>query len=313
MQSSERLPSPSGANPWTVWSRLWRHPFIRFLRTNRMFLLGVILVLLWGVVALIAPWIAPYSPTEPHPTDVLLPPSAQYWLGTDKDGMDIFSRVVYAPRINLGIAVTSTVIAFGLGVPIGTLAGFFGGQGGLPGLLAEWTMRLFDVTLAFPVFIFALALVAVLGASSINVIIAMVFVNTPVFVWLTRSEVLTVRQKPFVEAARCSGNSELQIALYHVLRNSLAAPLTQLSVVLGFSILLTAGLSFVGAGVRVPTPEWGLMVSQGASNMITGQWWPALFPGLALASSVFGFALVGDGLRQYLDPKKRGSLTYGHP
>jgi peptide/nickel transport system permease protein len=287
------------------------HPFFRFILANRLFLLGLILVSSWVIVALIAPFIAPYSPVQPHPNDVLLPPGPPYLLGTDKDGMDILSRILYAPRINLGIAVTSTLIAFSVGVPVGTLTGYFGGREGLAGPLAELTMRLLDVSLAFPVFIFALALVAVLGASSINVIIAMVFVNTPVFVWLTRSEVLTVRQKPFVEAARCSGNSELRIALYHVLRNSLAAPLTQLSVVLGFSILLTAGLSFVGAGVRVPTPEWGIMVAQGASNMVTGQWWPALFPGIALASAVFGFALVGDGLRQYLDPKKRGILIYG--
>jgi peptide/nickel transport system permease protein len=169
-------------------------------------------------------------------------------------------------------------------------------------------MRVFDVSLAFPVFIFALALVAVLGASATNVILAMIFVNTPVFVWLTRSEVLSIRERPFVEAARCSGNGDLRIAFRHVLPNSLAAPLTQLSVVLGFSILLTAGLSFLGAGVPVPTPEWGLMVSQGASTMITGQWWTALFPGLALATAVLGFALVGDGLRIFLDPKQRTQL-----
>ena len=118
----------------------------------------------------------------------------------------------------------------------------------------------------------------------------------------------SVRERPFVEAARCSGNGDLRIAFRHVLPNSLAAPLTQLSVVLGFSILLTAGLSFLGAGVPVPTPEWGLMVSQGASTMITGQWWIALFPGLALATAVLGFALVGDGLRVFLDPKQRTQL-----
>lgn len=280
-------------------------PFLRFARRHASLRLGLIIIAAWVLIALLAPVISPYPPTEPHPRDVLQPPSRQYLLGTDKDGMDILSRVLWAPRIDLGIAVTSTSLAVLLGVPIGALAGYFGGRRGFLGLVSEWLMRAVDVSLAFPVFIFALALVAVLGAHAVNVILAMTFVNTPVFIWLTRSEVLSVREKPFVEAARCSGNSELRIAFNHVLPNSLAAPLTQLSVVLGFSILLTAGLSFVGAGVPVPTPEWGLMVSQGASTMITGQWWPALFPGLALASAVFGFALVGDGLRVYLDPKQR--------
>jgi peptide/nickel transport system permease protein len=280
-------------------------PFLRFARHHAGLRLGLIIVALWVLIALLAPLIAPYSPTKPHPLDVLQPPSPKYLLGTDKDGIDILSRMLHAPRIDLGIAVTSTSLALLIGVPIGALAGYFGGRRGFLALLSEWLMRAVDVSLAFPVFIFALALVAVLGAAATNVILAMTFVNTPVFIWLTRSEVLSVREKPFVEAARCSGNSELRIAFYHVLPNSLAAPLTQLSVVLGFSILLTAGLSFVGAGVPVPTPEWGLMISQGASGMITGQWWPALFPGLALASAVLGFALVGDGIRIYLDPRQR--------
>lgn len=282
--------------------------FMQFAREHTSFRFGMIIVVTWALIALFAPVLAPYSPTEPHPRDVLQPPSSQYWLGTDKDGMDILSRILWAPRIDLGIAVTSTAFAVLIGVPIGALAGYFGGRGGVLGLGAEWLMRVVDVSLAFPVFIFALALVAVLGASATNVILAMIFVNTPVFVWLTRSEVLSIRERPFVEAARCSGNGDLRIAFRHVLPNSLAAPLTQLSVVLGFSILLTAGLSFLGAGVPVPTPEWGLMVSQGASTMITGQWWTALFPGLALASAVLGFALVGDGLRIFLDPKQRTQL-----
>jgi peptide/nickel transport system permease protein len=212
---------------------------------------------------------------------------------------------LYAPRIDLGIAISSTVIASVVGILVGAVGGYFIGGGGVAGLLAESVMRAVDVVQAFPVFIFALALVAVLGPRATNIIMAMVFVNTPVFIWLTRSEVAHVRQQPFVEAARCSGNGELRIALVHVLPNSLAPALTQLSIVMGFAVMLTAGISFVGAGIQVPTPEWGLMVSQGASTMITGQWWVALFPGLALASTVFGFALVGDGFRNYIDPKRR--------
>jgi peptide/nickel transport system permease protein len=281
---------------------------VEFARRHTGFRIGIAFISIWALIAVLAPVIAPYSPTQPHPDDVLQPPGGLYLLGTDKDGMDILSRILWAPRIDLGIAVTSTFFAVLIGVPIGALAGYFGGRGGIFGLVAEWLMRVVDVSLAFPVFIFALALVAVLGASATNVILAMIFVNTPVFVWLTRSEVLSIRERPFVEAARCSGNGDMRIAFRHVLPNSLAAPLTQLSVVLGFSILLTAGLSFLGAGVPVPTPEWGLMVSQGASTMITGQWWTALFPGFALATAVLGFALVGDGLRVFLDPKQRTQL-----
>jgi peptide/nickel transport system permease protein len=284
---------------------IWTSAFVRYVRQTPLFQLGLAISVFWILAALLAPLIAPYPPTEPHPDVTLSPPSLKFWFGTDKDGLDIFSRVLYAPRIDLGIAVTSTAIAFLLGVPIGTLAGYFLGRGGVLGLLAEWIMRAVDVVQAFPVFIFALALVGALGASASNVIAAMVFVNTPVFIWLTRSEVLSMRQRPFIEAARCSGNAELRIAFVHVLPNSLAPALTQLSVVLGFAVLLTAGISFVGAGVRIPTPEWGLMISQGATTMITGDWWVALFPGVALASAVFGFALVGDGLRNYIDPKRR--------
>ncbi|HZQ05250.1 MAG TPA: ABC transporter permease [Anaerolineae bacterium] len=282
--------------------------FVNFARQHVALRWGLIIVVAWTLIALLAPVISPYSPTQPHPGEILLPPSAKYWFGTDKDGFDVFSRVIWAPRTDLGIAVTSTALSVLIGIPLGALAGYFGGRGGLLGLGSEWFMRAVDVSRAFPVFVFALVLVGVLGTSIPNVIIALTFANAPVFIWLTRSEVLSVREKPFVEAARCSGNSELQIAFLHVLPNSLASPLTQLSIVLGFSILLTAGLSFLGAGVRVPTPEWGLMVARGASTMIIGKWWTALFPGLALGIAVFGFALVGDGLRIYLDPRQRRQI-----
>ncbi len=268
-------------------------------------LYGLIIVGFWLIVSLLAPVLAPYSPTHPFVDATLAPPSPRFLLGTDSNGLDIFSRLMWAPRIDLGIAVASTFLALLIGVPLGGFAGYFGGRRGLQGGLATVAMRVVDVSQAFPVFVFALAIVAALGPHAVNLVIAMAFVNAPVFIWLTRSQVLAVRERAFVEAARCGGNSESRIAFRHVLPNALAAPLTQLSVVLGFSVLLTAGLSFVGAGIQLPTPEWGLMVSEGASTMITGQWWIAVFPGIALASAVFGFALVGDGLRVYLDPVLR--------
>jgi len=273
-------------------------------------LYGLIIVGFWLVISLLAPIIAPYSPTHPFPDAVLAPPSGRFFLGTDRNGLDVLSRLMWAPRIDLGIAVASTILALLIGVPLGGFAGYFAGKRGVQGGLATVAMRIVDVSQAFPVFVFALAIVAVLGPHATNLIIAMAFVNSPVFIWLTRSQVLAVRERAFVEAARCAGNSEVRIAFRHVLLNSLAAPLTQLSVVLGFSVLLTAGLSFVGAGVQLPTPEWGLMVSDGASTMITGQWWVAVFPGIALGSAVFGFALVGDGLRVYLDPVLRQQAVH---
>ena len=279
--------------------------FFRFAWEHRSLRYGMIIISAWWLIAILAPVISPMSPTKPHPSNILEPPSSQFLLGTDRDGFDVLSRLLWAPRIDLGIALTSTALSVLIGVPIGALAGYFGGRGSVIGIALELIMRAVDVSRAFPVFVFALAVVAVLGTNVTNVIVALTFANAPVFIWLTRSEVLGVREKPFIEAAQCSGNSDLRIAFQHILPNSLASPLTQLSIVLGFSILLTAGLSFVGAGVRVPTPEWGLMIARGASNMITGQWWTALFPGLALGSAVFGFALAGDGLRVYLDPKQR--------
>jgi peptide/nickel transport system permease protein len=279
--------------------------FLYFLRTNRFFLTGFVLVLIVVLMAVFAEQIAPYDPESPNRDAVLLPPSTTHWFGTDNNGLDIFSRILYAPRIDLSVAVVSTFVALSIGVIVGALAGYFGGTSGVAGRLSEFTLRATDISQAFPVFILALALVAMLGASAVNVIYALAFVNIPVFLRLTRAEVLRVRQKPFVDAARCVGNSELQIALSHVLPNSLTPALVQASVVIGFSILLTAGLSFVGAGIQVPTPEYGVMVAQGAQNMITGQWWPSLFPGLFLGLTVLGFALLGDGLRLYFDPTKR--------
>lgn len=191
----------------------------RWTTSSREMIIGLTIVSVWIVIALLAPLIAPHDPLEPFQESVLTPPSSQHLLGTDVNGMDVLSRLLYAPRINLGIAVTATAVSFLLGVPIGTIAGYFEGRGRMSGALAQVILRIFDVTLALPVFVFALVLVATLGASVSNVILALVFVNTPVFVWLTRSEVLSARSMDFVEVARCSGSSELRIAFVHVLRN----------------------------------------------------------------------------------------------
>lgn len=278
---------------------------IRLKQTNLSIKAGLAILLIFFLAAILAPWIAPYDPTRSIPGARLLAPSGAHLMGTDGTGMDIFSRVIHAGRIDLFIGATAALLSIALGVPLGVFAGYHSGQRGVRGWVAESFMRLMDILQAFPVFVLALALVAALGASVTKVVLAIVFVNAPVFVRLTRAEVLSMRGKAYVDAARVMGQPAWRIAFRHLLPNSLTPSLIQGSVTAGFAVLLTAGLSFVGAGVSVPTPEWGVMISTGASSMITGQWWPATFPGLALGLAVFGFALFGDGLRQHLDPSRR--------
>lgn len=279
--------------------------FVRFTRRRPSFSTGLIIVAISLFLAVFGPHIGPYPTETALPGDPLQPPSWTHPLGTDVSNMDIFSRVIAAPRIDLTIALVSTAIAFIGGVLLGVISGVFGGGKGAARYFSEAIMRGADIIQAFPVFIFALALVGFRGPGAANVIAALAFLNVPYFLRITRSAVLQVRERPFVEAARCAGNSEWRIAFVHVLPNALTPPLANISPTIGFSILLTSGLSFVGAGVPVPTPEWGSMIAIGAPNMMTGQWWTALFPGIALGITIFGYALVGDGLRDFLDPMKK--------
>ena len=279
--------------------------FWRFARTQPGFLFGLVVVMVTVFLALLGPWIAPYRPEEALPGQAVLPPNVDHWMGTDISGMAISSRVIAAPRIDLTIALISTVVAFVGGVVLGVVSGFFAGARGLWALVSNAIMRGADIFQAFPLFIFALALVGFRGPSIQNVIVALAFLNVPFFLRVTRGAVLHVRERPFVDAARCVGGSGLRIAFVHVMPNALTPALANLSPTIGFSILLTSALSFVGAGVPIPTPEWGSMIAIGAPNMMTGQWWTALFPGLALGVTILGYALVGDGLRDYLDPTHR--------
>lgn len=279
--------------------------FIRFTRARPAFQVGLAIVAVSLVLALFGTAIGPYPTETSLPGPPLQPPSWQHPMGTDVSNMDILSRVIAAPRIDLTIALVSTAIAFVGGVLLGVVSGFFGGNRGLPRVVSEAIMRGADIIQAFPVFIFALALVGFRGPGMENVIAALAFLNIPYFLRITRGAVLQVRERPFVEAQRCAGASELRIAFVHVMPNALTAPIANVSPTIGFSILLTSGLSFVGAGVPVPTPEWGSMIAIGAPNMMTGQWWTALFPGIALGVTILGYALVGDGLRDYLDPVRK--------
>lgn len=276
-----------------------------FARRRPSLLFGLCVVVLTIFLAIFGHAIAPYDPELAIPGAGLLPPNAEHWMGTDVSGMDIFSRVITAPRIDLTIALTSSLIAFVGGVLLGVVSGYFAGGRGLWYYASEAIMRGADILQAFPVFIFALALVGFRGPGTENVIAALAFLNIPYFLRVTRGAVFQVRERPFIEAARCAGNTEMRIAFVHVMPNALGPALANISPGIGFAILLTSALSFVGAGVPKPTPEWGSMISIGAPNMMTGQWWTAFFPGLALGITVLGYALFGDGIRAYMDPVNR--------
>lgn len=282
-------------------------------RRDWLFGIGLAIVTIVVVLAAIGPWIAPYDPTSITPRIVEPPPALSqvpgllwetitgtlehppHWMGTDASGFDIFSRVISAPRIDLSIALAANGLSLFVGVLLGLLAGYY--RNIATGLL----MRVSDVLQSFPVFISAMILVALAGRSTTNIIIALALLYTPIYIRLTRAEVMSQKVRGYVEAARAMGNTEITVALRHVLPNSLMPALIQASVTIGFAILLTAGLSFVGAGVRPPTPEWGLMISTGANQIILGEWWPSVFPGIAISLTVFGFAVLGNALERRYD------------
>lgn len=280
----------------------------RMARARPRFAVGYAIVTIVTLLAIFAPWIAPYSPTEADSASFLQPPSAAHLFGTDNVGMDIFSRAIYAPRIDLTIAVLGTLLSVLIGGSLGALVGFYSTGRGPRVWLSFAVMRAADVLQAFPVFVFAIALVAILGQSIQTVVLAIAFVNAPIYLRLMRSQVLSIRAMRYVEASQVNGLSDLQTIARHVVPNAMAPVLAQLSVNIGWGILLTAALSFVGAGVRAPTPEWGSMIAMGFQNVVTGQWWPSMFPGAMLAITVFGFALVGSSIEVLADPAKRRQL-----
>ena len=266
----------------------------------------VVLAIFFGVIFLtvFGPWLAPFPTETADPARRLLPPGGAHPFGTDENGIDILSRVLAAPRTDVVIGVVATAISVFVGSPLGVLVALYESRGGAGATaFAEIFMRLLEVIQSFPVFVFAMVLVAVFGGSVTNIIIAIAFVNTPVFVRIVRSEVLSLVQRPFAEAAKATGNREIRIGFRHVLPNALPTVIVQVSVTVGFAILLTAGLSFVGAGVRPPTPELGAMIASGAKYLEIGQWWPALFPGLALGLTVFSFGIFGEILTLIMEPR----------
>ena len=233
------------------------------------------------------------------PTVALKPPSAAHWFGTDQLGRDVFSRVIVATRLDFVIAVASVALVFLMGGLAGVAAGFFGG----------WTDRIVgriaDTIMAFPLFVLAMGIVAALGNTVENIVLATAIVNFPLYARVARAEANVRREAGFVQAARLSGNGEMRILLGQVLPNIMPIMMVQMSLTMGYAILNAAGLSFIGLGVRPPTAEWGIMVAEGAAFMVSGEWWIAFFPGAALMIAVFCFNLLGDGLRDIVDPQRR--------
>lgn len=260
--------------------------------------LAFAIFLLIVICAVLGPWIVPYDPLASNEA-TLAPPSAIHWFGTDQLGRDILSRVIVATRLDLAIAVASVALVFLLGGVSGVAAGFFGGW------IDRLVGRLADTIMAFPLFVLAMGIVAALGNSVTNIVLATAIINFPLYARVARAEANTRRNAGYVLAARLSGNTEMRILLAQILPNVMPIMVVQMSLTMGYAILNAAGLSFIGLGVRPPTAEWGIMVAEGAAFMVSGEWWIAFFPGAALVLAVFCFNLLGDGLRDIVDPQRR--------
>jgi len=295
METSTALPATVQEGPERVtaeseWHRVWSR-----LARNPMALVGGVVVLAWVVVAGLAPWIAPYDPVEQDVATRLAAPSAQHWLGQDEIGRDVFSRLLYGGRVSLPVAAIVVVLASLFGTLYGALSGFVGDW------LDEMFMRFVDMVLSFPALILAMAIAAALGPSIRNSMLAMLLVWWPPYARLARSQVLAMKERDFVPAARSLGMSDLRIVLRHVLPNSVAPSVVLMAMDFGNAIIITAALSFLGLGAVPPTPEWGAMVAEGRE--LIQQWWISTFPGLAILMVAIACNFIGDALRDAMDPR----------
>ena len=276
---------PSGGSTWRV---LFRRPSVR---------LGAIVLIVMSVLAVFAPWLAPYDPLATSWSMVRKPPSAAYWFGTDEVGRDLLSRVIWGGRASLSAGVIAVSIAVGVGVPLGMVAGYLGGW------VDAVIGRLTDAMLAVPFLILAIALAAFLGPSLGNAMIAIGVTATPIFVRLARGQVLAARAEDWVEAARAVGNPPVRILVRHIFPNILPPVMVQATLAVASAIIAEASLSFLGLGQQPPSPSWGSMLNT-AQRFLTQAPWMAIFPGLAIFMTVLAFNLFGDGLRDALDPRR---------
>jgi peptide/nickel transport system permease protein len=266
---------------------------------NPLSLLAAGLFLLFVLLALFGPLLAPFDPLATNVGEPMSPPSAAHWFGTDALGRDILSRVMVAARLDLGIAVSAVGLSCVIGGFLGSSAGYFGGW------LERLVGRASDTIMAFPLFVLAMGIVAALGNSVANIVLATAIINLPLYIRVARVESSVLKNAGFVEAARLAGNGEFRLLFHHIIPNILPSMTVQVSLNLGWAILNAAGLSFIGLGVRPPEAEWGIMVAEGAQYIVSGEWWVALFPGAVLMLAVFCFNLMGDSLRDLVDPRRR--------
>jgi len=276
---------------------------LSFYLLNRNYLqrISLIIIGLLIVVAIIAPWIAPYPAhaiSETNPKDKLLPPSSQYLFGTDELGRDLLSRVIYGTRISLQTALIAVGLALLIGVPLGAIAG------GVGGALDELIMRVTDVFLSFPPLLLAIAIASFLGPSLKNAMLAIAISWWPWYTRIIRGQAVSIRERQFIRAARTIGTPLHRIVFNHILPNTMAPVIVQASMDIGGVILTVASLSFLGLGAQPPTPEWGLLISTSRTYFLNA-WWYSTFPGIAIFLTVLVFNLVGDGIREVLDPKAR--------
>jgi peptide/nickel transport system permease protein len=276
----------------------YRH-FRYVMGENPVTVIAFSLFLLLVLLALFGSWIAPYDPLATEAANTLKPPTWTHLFGTDHLGRDVFSRVIVATRLDLGIAIAAVALSFFIGSALGCSAGFWGG----------WTDRivgrLSDTIMAFPLFVLAMGIVSAMGNSVENIVYATALVNLPFYARVARAETSLRRNAGFVQAARLSGSSDTRILATELFPNILPPMMVQISLNMGWAILNAAGLSFIGLGVRPPDAEWGIMVAEGATYIVSGEWWLAIFPGIALMLAVFCFNLLGDGLRDLVDPQRR--------
>ena len=257
------------------------------------------LFVLLVAIAVLGPLIAPFDPLMSDTMAALQAPSLKHPFGTDQLGRDILSRCLVATRLDLGIAAASVALVFVLGGFAGLAAGFFGGW------VEALVGRVADTIMAFPLFVLAMGIVAALGNTVPNIVLATAIINFPLYVRVARAETSLRRDAGFVDAARVAGHRDMAVLLRQVAPNIMPIMTVQMSLTMGYAILNAAGLSFIGLGVRPPMSEWGIMVAEGASFIVSGEWWVALFPGATLMVAVFCFNLLGDGLRDIVDPRRR--------
>ncbi|MFA1819168.1 nickel transporter permease [Virgibacillus oceani] len=271
---------------------------IKQLRKNRFAMVGIIIILFFIILGLVAPLLTPYTYEEQNLVNRLSPPSSEHWMGTDDLGRDIFTRIAYGARVSLQVGFFAVTGALIFGTLLGIIAGYFG----------RWIdmiiSRIFDILLAFPSILLAIAIVAILGPSLENALIAIAIINIPIFGRLVRSRVISLREEEYIMAAKAQGMKNGRIIFHHILPNSIAPIIVQSTLGFGTAILEAAALGFLGLGAQPPTPEWGQMLAS-SREFIQLAPWTLIMPGVSIMLVVLGFNLIGDGLRDALDPKMK--------